>query len=150
MEIPANKSYALESEEPRDSGKAVKAGIEGQNALNAVALHHGEVHRIASGKMSTSKNNFFRTLNMAAFHSQHLIRHAQQSVECGLNRIVAVDRGIAVENFLQYFGVSHQTLALAHQFFKPSLRVAPVGMGGADEIHRNIGIDKNHGCGPVP
>jgi len=72
------------------------------------------VHSIASGEMSTSENNFLRTLNMAAIHSQHLVCHAQQGVECGLNRIVAVYRSIAMENFLQYFGVSDQTLALAH------------------------------------
>jgi hypothetical protein len=30
------------------------------------------------------------------------------------------------------------------------LRIASVGVGGADQIHRNVGIDENQGCGPVP
>ncbi len=113
-------------------------------------FHNGEMHGIACGEMPTSENNFFRTLNMCALYSQHLIRQSQQGVECGLNRVAAIDGSIAMENFLQHFGVSNQALALAHQFFEPSLCVASMGVRGTDEIHRNVGIDEDHGCGPVP
>ena len=113
-------------------------------------LHNGEMYRIARGEIPVSENNFFRTLNMGALHGQNLIRQSQQGVESWLNRVAAADGHIAVENFLEYFGVSHQTLALAYEFFEPTLCIAPMRVRSTDEIHRNVGIDENHGCGPVP
>ena len=82
-----------------------------------MTLHYGDVDGIAGGEMPATENNFLGALDVGAIHSQYLIRHAEQGVKCGLNRIVAFDRSIAMENFLQHFGVGDQTLALAHQFF---------------------------------
>jgi hypothetical protein len=39
-------------------------------------------------------------------------------------------------------------LAVADQLLQPLLRVALVGMRRAHEIHRNVRVDQNHGCGP--
>jgi len=81
---------------------------------------------------------------------QDLVNDAEQGVEGWLDGVTAVDGDVAVQDLLQHFGVGHQALAVADQFFEQSLRVAFVGMGRADEVHRDIRVDQNHGFTPVP
>ena len=79
---------------------------------------------------------------------QHLIRDAQQSIKRWLNRVAAVDRNIAMKNFLQHLGVGHQALAVADEFLQQALGIDLVRMRRAHQVHGDVGINQNQA--PVP
>jgi len=112
-------------------------------------FHDGSMNRVARRQLPMPQHNLFRTLDHSPINRQHLIDDAKQRVECWLDGIAAVDRDVAVQNFLQHFGIGNQALALADQLFEQSLRVALVRVRRAHEIHRDVGVDENHGCAPV-
>ncbi len=109
-------------------------------------FHDGEVHRVASRKLTIPEDNLFRTLGNTPINAQHLIDNPEQSVKCWLDRISAVDCNVAVQDLLKHFGICDQTLAVADQFLEPLLCIALMRMGRAYEIHRDVGIDQDHGC----
>jgi hypothetical protein len=96
------------------------------------------------------QENLFRTFCEGPVNSQHLIHHAEQSVERGLDCVAAVDNDLAVQDFLENLGVRKQAVALVNHFLQRSSREALVRMRSAHQIHGNIRVDQNHGCAPVP
>lgn len=108
------------------------------------------MHRVAGRKLSISQNNLLRTLHHDAVHRQHLIDDTEQSVESWLNCVAAIDCNISVQDFLQDLGIGNQTLTVGDQLLEQTLRVRFVRMRCANQIHRDIGVDQNHGRGPVP
>jgi hypothetical protein len=51
-------------------------------------------------------------------NGQYLVGNSEQSVECGLNCFPTIYCDVAVQDFLEDFGVRNQTLSVADQFFK--------------------------------
>jgi hypothetical protein len=49
-----------------------------------------------------------------------------------------------MQDFLQYLSIAGQTLPNRYETFQNQLRVCLVRMGRACQVHRNIGIDKDH------
>ena len=115
-----------------------------------MVFHDGEMHGIARRKLPIPQHDLFRTLGDGPIHSQHLVHNAEQSVEGRLDCVAAVNSDVAVQDFLENLGVRNQALSLADHLFEQSPRIALVVMRSANQIHRNIGIDQNHGCAPVP
>jgi hypothetical protein len=50
-----------------------------------------------------------------------------------------------MKDLLQHLGIGHQPSALGNETLQEALRVGLVRVGGSHEIHRDIGIDKDHG-----
>jgi len=107
-------------------------------------FHHGQVHRVARGKASVPEDDLLGALDDGAIHGENFIDDAKQGIECRLNRVAAVESNVAMQYLLQHFGIGDQALALAQQLLDPSLRVDLVRMGGAHQVHGNIGINQNH------
>jgi len=42
------------------------------------------------------------------------------------------------------------TFSTVYQFFQPTPGIGFMRMGGAHQIHGNVGVDKDHGCTPDP
>jgi len=58
-------------------GEAVEAGIEGQDLLDAVLFHDGQMHSITGVHLAAPQDNLFRTLGDSAINRQHLIDDAE-------------------------------------------------------------------------
>lgn len=97
-----------------------------------------------------AQNNLFRSFHDDLIDRQHQIDNAEQSIERGLNGIRSVDSNVTVQDLLQHLGIGDQALPLANQFLEQPLRIALVGVRRTNQIHGNIGVDQNHGCGPLP
>ena len=68
--------------------------------------------------MPVPQNDLFRSLCIGPFNRQNLIDDAKQSVERRLDCIAAIDRHVTMQDFLKYFGIRHQALTFADQFFQ--------------------------------
>ncbi len=113
-------------------------------------FHNGEMYPVSCGQSPVSKHDLFSADHSGLANRQHFIHHPEQSVEGGLNGVAAINRNVTVKNFLKYLGIGNQTLTFGDQLFKPSLGIAAMGMGRAHKIHRDVGIDEDHGCKPAP
>ena len=108
------------------------------------------MHAISRGQSLVGKNNLFRANYNILVHRQYLVDETEQGVEGGLNGIAAINRDIAVQNLLKDLGVGDQTLTLGDQLFQPSLGIAAMRVGRADQVHRDVGIDEDHDRKPLP
>jgi hypothetical protein len=70
-------------------------------------FHDREVYGVTSRQAAISQDNFLRTLGYDLIDSQHLIYDAQQSVECGLDGIAAINRNVSMKDLLQHFGIGN-------------------------------------------
>ena len=53
--------------------------------------------------------------HVVASDGHDFVHESEDQAQSGLNRIPAVDRGVAVQNLLQHFGVGHRALARGHR-----------------------------------
>ena len=113
-------------------------------------FHHGQVHGIARGDVSATEDDLFSALGDRTINRKHLIYHAKQYVECRLDGVAPADSYVAMQDLLENLGIGDETLPFSDQFLQYSLRIALVSMECADQVHRDIGIDQNHECAPVP
>ena len=76
---------------------------------------------------------------------QHLVHHAEQRIDRGLDAAAALERGVAVQDLGQHFGVGDEPYALRDERLEAPLSIHLVRVRGADEVHRDIGVDEYHG-----
>lgn len=112
-------------------------------------FHDGEMHGIPCRQLPMPQDNLFRTFGDGPIHGQHLIDDAEQGVKRRLDCVAAVDGNVAVQDLLKHFGIRNEALPVADQFLEQALRVALMRMRRTNEIHRDVGVDQNHGCAPV-
>lgn len=136
----------LHLRQSRDSWKAVKAGVEAHDLFDSMPFHNCHMNGVPSRQATVCQKNLFRPLGNGAVNWEHLINHAQQRVESRLNILAAIDGIVTVQNLLQNFGVGYEALALVHVFFQQALGIGFVRPRGAHKIHRDIGVDQDHGC----
>ena len=115
-----------------------------------MVFHDGKMDGIPGRKMLISQDNLFCTFYDVPVYTQHLVHDTKQSVKRRLDGVAAVYGHVAVQDLLKNFGIREQGRPLTHCFFEQSSRVALARMGSADQIHRNIRVDQNHGRSPVP
>ena len=104
------------------------------------------MYSVARGKARVTEYNHFRALKDGTVYGQYFIDDTENRIKGRLNGIAAIDGNIAVQYLLKHFGIGYQTLAVAKQLFHQALRVDFMWVGRADQVHRNIGIDKDHEC----
>ncbi len=131
--------------ETPDARKPVESGVEAQDTFDPLLLHDGEMESIARRHMGAPEDNFLGALHCRYVHGEHLIDNSEQGIKRRLNGIPAIDSGVSVQDFLENFGIGDEAFAVADQPFKEALRVGLVRMVRADQVHRDIGIDEDHG-----
>jgi len=67
-----------------DSGKTIKASIEGEDADDFLLLHDGKVNGFAGGKTRMAENNLLGALDGGLVDRENLIRDPQPDIERGL------------------------------------------------------------------
>ena len=128
-----------------DSRQTVEPGVEAHDLRDSLLLHDGQVNRVSGGETVCPQNDGLGSIDDRAVHREYLVDDAEQDVEGWLDRIAAPYRDIAMKDLLQHLGIGHQPSALGNEPLQQALRVGLVGVGGSHEIHRDIGIDKDHG-----
>ena len=104
---------ASQLRQPRNPREAVVTRIERQDSLDAVLLHHGQVHRVACGEPLVAKDDLFGALDNGPVDRKDFIHHVQQCVKGRLYSIRTMYGYMTVQDFLQDFRVSHQAFTLA-------------------------------------
>lgn len=56
-------------------------------------------------------------------HRKYVVGDFRKRIKCGLNRVTAIDRNVAMENFLKRFRVGHQAHAVTYEPFQQPLRI---------------------------
>jgi len=105
-------------------GSPVEARIEGQNLLDTVMFHDGEMHGITRRELPALQHNLLGSLSDGAVNWQGLINDAQQNIERRLDGVAPIDGNVAVQDLLQHLSIGDQPLAFADQLFQPALRIA--------------------------
>ena len=127
----------------------VKSSVETQDLSDPILFHNGEMYSVTSRQLPISKNNLFCTFHCDTVHTQHFIDDSKQGIESRLDCVAAIYRHIAVQDLLQRFGIGHESLSAGNQLFKQPLCVGFMRVRRANKIHRNVGINQNHGRGPA-
>ncbi len=140
----------LISPQPSNPRHTVKSPIKAQDSPDAVDLHDREMHRITRRKLLVPEHDLLGLFHCGPVHGKNLIDHAQQCVKRRLNRIRPRDRNVAMQDFLQHFRISYQPLSATHQFLQPAPGIAFVRMSSANQIHWDVGINKDHEGIPNP
>jgi len=131
--------------EARDSRKSVEASVKTEDLRDLMFFHDGQVDRIACGDAGMPQDDLFGSLSGGAVDSKHFIGNSKQSVKRRLYRFASIDGHVSMHDFLKHLSVCHQALALADGLLKKPSRVGLVGMGRANQIHWDIGVDEDHG-----
>ncbi len=76
------------------------------------------------------KDNLFGSFSRGFIDVKHVIDDAEQSVECRLDSISAIERCIAMKDFLQNLCIGYQSFAIIDQFFQQSLSIALMRVRG--------------------
>jgi hypothetical protein len=113
-------------------------------------FHDGHVQGVARGHLWASHEDILRAICRGCIYSQYLIDNSKQRVESRLDRVAAIDRDVAMRDFLKHLGVGNQALAIADEFFDQSLRVGFMRMSSTHQIHGDVRVDENHECVPLP
>src|SRR6266403_1678338 len=103
---------------------------------------------VACGHLWVAHHYFLCALRSCLINGKDLIDDIEQGIECGLDRIPAVDGDIAAQNLLKHLCVGHQPLTIADELFQQALRVGFVRMRRADQVHRNIRVNESHESDP--
>src|SRR6267143_45959 len=150
--IHADFSHRLHagSRQARDSRESIKPRIKAQDSLDSMVFHDGQMHSITRRHFLMPHDNFLCALGCGQINGQHLVGNTEQGVERRLDGVPTIDSDVAVQYLLQDLGIRNQALSIANQLFEQSLRVGLVRMRRANEIHRNVRIDQNHGWVPTP
>ena len=134
--------------QPSDPCETVESFIETKNSIDPLDLHDGEVDCVSRREAFLAQHDRLGSLDRRMVHRKYFINDSQQSIERRLNRIRPLNRHIAMEYFLQRFSVGHQPLSIIYQFLQPTPGIGFVWMGGAHQIHGNVGVDKDLGSTP--
>ena len=96
------------------------------------------MHGVASRKLAVPDDNLLRALSHASIDGKYLVGDSQQSVKSRLNSIAAINRDVAMQDFLKNLGVANKPLALADQLFEKLSCIGLMRVGAAHEVHRNV------------
>ena len=148
--LPCSLDIDVKLRQPCNTREAVKIRGKAQDLTDSMLFHDSEVDGIACREARMAEDNLLGTLDGGPRDVKHLIDDAQQSVECRLDGISAVNGDVAMQDLLQYLGVGDEALATIDQLLEQALSVALVGVRRAHQIHGDVRIDQNHGCASDP
>jgi hypothetical protein len=103
-------------------------------------LHDRQVHGDTCTHLSAPHHNLFCAPGRGPVNSQDLIDNTEQSDECGLDGIPPICRDVAVEDFLQYFGIAEEALPIADQVIQQTLCIGLVRMSSSNQVHRDVRV----------
>jgi|SRR5205823_14602801 len=106
------------SRNSRHSGISFKTRIKAQDPVNAMLFHNGQMNGIASGEPGMTQDNFLGALGRGPINRKYFVRDSKQRVEPRLDGVATMDRDVAADDLLKYFGIRDQALALTCESFQ--------------------------------
>jgi hypothetical protein len=94
--------------DPADAGPLVKALVEAQDTVYAMALHDSHMKGIARGQGAGTREHGFGSLHIRRFYGVDLVNDTDDGIERWLDGVAPVDRRVAVEYLLQHLGVRYE------------------------------------------
>ena len=74
----------------------------------------------------------------------HFVDKTNQGRERRLDRVAAIDCDVPVKDFLEHFRIGDQRSSFCDESFEEPACVILVRVRRADQIHRDVRIDKDH------
>lgn len=128
---------------PLQAWPAIEVGVEAHQGTDRVPFHHCYVYRIPCRYPCGAKHDIACPDHVHLLDRQHFVDNAESCMECGCDRLTPVNRSVPVEDLLQNFGTSHETLPGGDESLYYQLRLHFVRMRRAHKVHRDVGIDKD-------
>ncbi len=132
-----------------DAGKTVEAGIKSHDPADSAPLHDGKVNGVARRQALVAQNYLLRALDKRLLDWQDIIHDSQKRIECGLDGIPTAYGSITMEYLLEDFRIGDQSFSFCKALFDKLPAIHFVLMERADQVHGDIGIDKNHDSSPL-
>ena len=85
-----------------------------------MALQGGDVHCGAHRQRRVLQHELLGALQRLSIDRQHLVHHTLKCIPGELDAAAALERGVAVQDLSQYFGVGDEPNALGDERFKPA------------------------------
>jgi len=85
-----------------DSGDAIEVAVEGHDSANRIALHDGDMDRIARREGRHAEHQVARREDILLLDRKDLVDRPEERIEARLNRAVAIDRRIPMQDLLEY------------------------------------------------
>jgi len=138
--VEGPRSFRSNSMNPLQTLPAVEIAIKAEYQSNAVPLHDRNVNSVARRHRHRILDYLRRAQDVGFLDGDHFVDHFQRHLKRWPDGFALINRRITVENLLQDFSVSDETLPRRNEALQDNLYFGLVGMRGADQVHRNIGI----------
>ena len=89
-------------------------------------------------------HDLMRTPHITSFDGIDLIDQDIQMRKSVSDRRLSIDRTVSVQNLSIHLSTRHEAFATQHELITESLRPYAVLGITTDDIHRDVGIDKDH------
>jgi hypothetical protein len=86
--------------------------------IDSVLFHDGKMDGVTRRQPSISQDDLFGTLGGGLRNVKHLIDNLEQSVECRLDGVPAVDGDVPMQDLLQDLSIGDKALAVIDQLFE--------------------------------
>src|SRR3982750_2638679 len=139
------ESIKSERVNPLEARPTVKVPVEAEDGPYPMPLHNGDVNAIACRQQRRILHDLPRPQHVCLLDCQNIVYNIQQHVEGWPDRVSSADRGVTMNDLLQYLSVGHQTLSRRNKTLQQELRLGLVRVRGPNEVHRNVGVHENQG-----
>jgi hypothetical protein len=112
-----------------------------------VALHDGDVQRITRGQPDRGPQDPSPALDILALDRMDDVDDAEQGLERGVDELGTPDRRVAMEDLLEHLGIGAQDLPARDGILEQAPRPHLLRLISADQVHRDAGVDEDHGIG---
>ena len=141
VEAPAAWSLLRDADE---TGDGIERPIETHDLRHIAALHHGQMEGIPRSEPARLHVPL-GTLNVRHLDGKDLVHYAEQRIERGLDRLAAINRNVPMQDLLEDLRIGHQAIFMSDRALQHSPREILVRVRGADQVHRYVGVHKDHG-----
>ena len=124
-----------------DAGESIEPPIKRKDAFDLVLLHDGKVDCVTRRDARMAHHNILRAECGQVPDREHLIDNSEQSIKCRLDSIAAADGYVAMQDFLEHFGIGNKAIAFTDELFDQALGVRFVRVRRADQIHGYVRVD---------
>ena len=118
--------------DPLKTRPAVEIAVKAQNRSNAMALHNRDVHGVAGRQQRTILGDLSGTQNLRLLDGDHFVDDVQHHLEGWSDGFALFNSRLSMENLLQHFGVSNETLPRRNQALQNHLCLSFVRVRRSD------------------
>jgi len=108
-----------------------------------MTLHNGDMHAVARRQQSAALHDLAGAKDIGLLDGKNVIHNIQYELEGRPDRFSFLDRGVPMNNLQQHLGVGYKPLSRCDQALQEELRLGLVRVRRTNQVHRNVGVDKD-------